>query len=88
MRVEFRTSFRRDLRRIRDKALLQRVQETLEAVEAAESLSDIVHLTKLRAEGHYYRIRLGDYRLGLIVEGDLVSFVRCLHRNDIYRYFP
>ena len=88
MRVEFRTSFTRDLRRIRDRALLQRVQETLEAVEAAESLSDIVHLTKLRAEGHYYRIRLGDYRIGLIVEGDLVSFVRCLHRHDIYRYCP
>ena len=88
MRVEFRTSFTRDLRRIRDRALLQRVHETIEEVEAAESLPDIVHLKKLRAESHYYRTRLGDYRIGLIVEGDLVSFVRCLHRNDIYRYFP
>ena len=75
MRVEFRTSFTRDLRRIQDRALLQRVQETIEEVEAAESLPDIVHLKKLRAESHYYRIRLGDYRIGLIVEGDLVSFV-------------
>ena len=88
MRVEFRASFTRDLRRIRDRALRQRIQETIEEVEAAESLLDIVHLTKLRAEGHYYRIRLGDYRIGLIIEGDFVSFVRCLHRNDIYRYFP
>jgi mRNA interferase RelE/StbE len=88
VRVEFRTSFTRDLRWIRDRALLQRVQETIEEVEAAESLPDIVHLTKLRAEGYYYRIRLGDYRIRLIVEGDLDSFVRCLHRSDIYRYFP
>ena len=88
MRAEFRTSFTRDLRRIRERALLRRVQETIEEVEAAESLLDIVHLKKLRAEGHYYRIRLGDYRIGLIIEGDLVSFIRCLHRNDIYRYFP
>ena len=88
MRAEFRASFTRDLRRIRDRALLQRVRETIEEVEAAESLQDIVHLKKLRAEGHYYRIRLGDYRIGLIIEGNLVSFIRCLHRNDIYRYFP
>ena len=88
MRAEFRTSFARALRRLRDRALLRRVQETIEEVEAAASLLDITNLKKLRAEGRYYRIRLGDYRIGLIVEGDLVSFVRCLHRNDIYRYFP
>lgn len=38
--------------------------------------------------GAYYRIRVGDYRLGLEVEGDVVVFVRCLHRRDMYRYFP
>ncbi|NPA92437.1 MAG: type II toxin-antitoxin system RelE/ParE family toxin, partial [Chloroflexi bacterium] len=36
----------------------------------------------------FYRIRLGDYRLGLEIEGDTVVFVRFLHRRDIYRYFP
>jgi mRNA interferase RelE/StbE len=31
---------------------------------------------------------VGDYRIGISVEGDEVEFVRCLHRRDIYRYFP
>jgi hypothetical protein len=26
--------------------------------------------------------------MGLIIEGDIVVFVRFLHRSDIYRYFP
>ena len=73
VRVEFRTSFTRDLRPMRDRALLQRIQETIEEVEAAESLQDIVHLTKLRAEAHYYRIRLGNYRIGLIVRSCNIS---------------
>jgi mRNA interferase RelE/StbE len=36
----------------------------------------------------YYRIRLGDYRVGLKIENNTVCFVRFLHRKDIYRYFP
>jgi mRNA-degrading endonuclease RelE of RelBE toxin-antitoxin system len=31
---------------------------------------------------------LGDYRLGLVIEDDIVTLVRILHRKDIYRYFP
>jgi mRNA interferase RelE/StbE len=85
---EFRTSFTRDLRRVRDRSLFKRVQETIEEVEAAGSILEIRNLKKLRTEGRYYRIRLGDYRIGLIVEGDSVVFVRLLHRNEIYRYFP
>ena len=88
MTPEFRTSFTRDLRRVRDRSLFKRVQETIEGVEAAGSILEIRNLKKLRTEGRYYRIRLGDYRIGLIVEGDTVVFVRLLHRSEIYRYFP
>jgi mRNA interferase RelE/StbE len=38
--------------------------------------------------GNFYRIRVGDYRLGAVVEGDQVEFVRCLSRRDLYRFFP
>lgn len=38
--------------------------------------------------GDYYRLRVGDYRIGLEIEGEIIVFVRCLHRRDIYRYFP
>jgi mRNA interferase RelE/StbE len=85
---EFLTSFTRDLQRIRDKSLLRRVRATIDDVEAASSVRDIKNLKKLRVEGRYYRIRLGDYRIGVIIEGHTVIFVRLLHRGDIYRYFP
>jgi mRNA interferase RelE/StbE len=38
--------------------------------------------------GAYYRMRLGDHRVGLSVQDDVVTFVRVLPRKDIYRYFP
>jgi mRNA-degrading endonuclease RelE of RelBE toxin-antitoxin system len=35
-----------------------------------------------------YRIRIGDYRLGIIFDGETLIFERVLHRKGIYRYFP
>jgi mRNA-degrading endonuclease RelE of RelBE toxin-antitoxin system len=36
----------------------------------------------------FFRIRIGEYRLGMLVEGEAVEIVRFLHRREIYRYFP
>jgi mRNA interferase RelE/StbE len=49
---------------------------------------DIANLKQLKAEGRYYRIRTGDCRIGITIEDDLVTFVRVLHRKEIYRFFP
>lgn len=89
MNIEFKKSFARDLKKkAKDANLRLRVQEIIQQVDDAERSEDIRNLKKLRAEGNYYRIRLGDYRIGLTIEGDTVCFVRILHRSEIYRYFP
>lgn len=88
MRVEFRRSFLRDLKKIKDKNLKQRVRDVIHLVEEADSLGALQNLRKLRGSNHYYRIRIGDYRVGLLLEDDTAIFIRFLHRRDIYRYFP
>ena len=87
MKVIFRRSFVKDLRGV-NRTLGRRVEQVIHEVEQASSLQDIRNLTRLSGKGLYYRIRIGDYRLGLKVEGDVVAFVRFLHRKDMYRYFP
>lgn len=90
MKVRFRTSFERDLKRLRkDRQILDRIRGAIEAVEEAGDLRDvpgIKSLTNLAAD--CYRLRVGDYRIGLVTEGEAVVFVRCLHRRSIYRHFP
>jgi mRNA interferase RelE/StbE len=88
MNVEFRKSFEKDLRKIRDESLLQRIQAAIEEVENAENMGEINNLKKLKADGDYYRIRVGDYRIGLTIVDDVIIFIRALQRKDIYRYFP
>jgi mRNA interferase RelE/StbE len=89
MKTEFRKSFIKDIKRLgKDKKLLGRIRDIILEVEAAGSITTIANLKKLKAEGTYYRIRSGNYRLGLIIEHETVVFVRVLHRSEIYRYFP
>ena len=89
MKLEFRKSFARDLKkRAQDKKLLSRVREIIKEIEEANNIHEIKNLKKLQAEGHYYRIRIGDYRIGSLIEDDTVIFVRLLLRGEIYRYFP
>ncbi len=88
MKVEFRESFAKDLKGIKDKGLLKRAKEIIEAVEKVDSLADIPNLKKLKGGGNYFRLRVGDYRVGIALENDKVIFVRLLNRKDIYKYFP
>lgn len=88
MKVEFRSSFARDLQKIKAKKLRLQVKEIIEHVERAESTQQIENFKKIRGTTNFFRIKMGDYRIGLILETDTIIFVRFLHRKDIYRYFP
>ena len=88
MKVEFKKSFTKDLKKVRDKNLLQQVKEAIEEIEQAPSLQVVRNLRQLKGGSNYFRIRVADYRIGLKLEGDTVIFVRYLHRKEIYRYFP
>jgi mRNA interferase RelE/StbE len=86
--VTFRKSFEKDLSKLRDTNLLQKIQAVIEEAETAVNLVDINNLKKLKADGNYYRIRVGSYRIGLVLDKAEIVFVRVLHRKEMYRYFP
>ena len=73
MRVSFEASFARDLRGIKDRALLERVEGVIQEIKTASALSDVKHFTKMRGYTTFYRLRLGDYRIGIeVVEGEVI----------------
>ncbi len=88
MDVLFEASFARDLKRVKDKRLLPRVQKVIEAIKTTHELNEIHNLKKMQGFDAYYRIRLGDYRIGIEIVSEQVVFVRILHRKDIYKKFP
>ena len=88
MKVEFKNSFARDIKNVKDKGLLKFVKDVIKSVENAGSLSEIQNLKKLKGGGNFYRLRVGDFRIGISFKNDIVIFVRFLYRKDIYKRFP
>ncbi|HEY2583000.1 MAG TPA: type II toxin-antitoxin system RelE/ParE family toxin [Mucilaginibacter sp.] len=88
MITEFTGRFSKDLDKLNQTSIKKDISDIIEQVERAAVLSEIKNIKKLKGHSHAYRIRIGDYRIGLFVENNIVEFVRVAHRKDIYKIFP
>jgi mRNA interferase RelE/StbE len=88
LKTEFRASFRRDLKRIRDARILVSVRQAILDAESAAERKEIPNIKKIKGANNAFRIRVDDYRIGLFIESGVAEFVRVLPRRDIYRKFP
>ena len=88
MKLVIRPSYIRDVRRVRDRELQQRILLKIQELQAASSISGVTNTRRLEGPGRHYRIRIGDYRLGIAVDGDMVTLMRFGHRREFYRQFP
>jgi len=88
MQVEFLSKFNRDLDRIHHQSVRKSIIKVISEVKVARTLNEVSNVKKLKGFRSAFRIRLGEYRIGIFVEGQTVEFARILHRKEIYRYFP
>lgn len=88
MKAIFLKSFYKDIDKLHAQAIKEEVAEVIVKVKSASKLSDIKGLKKLKGYKIAYRIKIGDYRIGLLIEKNEIEFARILHRKDIYKVFP
>ena len=88
MKIKFESKFSKDLRKIKDQKLLSQIKIVINECKLAQTLDDIKNLKKLKGYQIFYRIKIGDYRIGIAIINDELIFTRFLHRREIYRFFP
>lgn len=89
MKTLYQPSFIKDLKALKSTSIFQQINKLVfKDIPNYQTLDDISNLKKLKSEDNAYRIRISDYRIGLIFDIDTVIFERVLHRKEIYRYFP
>ena len=81
-------SFDKDFKKAGNQKLNPKLLTIIKNIQKATKLSDIRNIKKLKATSNFYRIRLGDYRIGAVINKNEVELIRFLHRKDIYKYFP
>lgn len=88
MEILFEKSFEKDLKKINAKKTKEQLRKIIDEVREASCQNEIRNIKKIQGHSTFYRIRLGDYRIGIEIIENEVIFTRILHRKDIYRYFP
>jgi mRNA interferase RelE/StbE len=89
MIVRFDKSFVKALDKVKDKTVLKRIESTIYKAELAESIDQLSNIKKLIGFNVYYRIKIGDYRIGFeLINPNEIRLITILHRKDIYKKFP
>jgi mRNA interferase RelE/StbE len=86
MIVRIDKGFQKDVSRISDSKLKNTISEIIENIRQAENLLSIPGIKKLTGYKEFYRIKTGNYRIGLEYTKDHeIILIRFLDRKEIYR---
>lgn len=89
MKTEYLPSFIKDLKKIKKTAIYAEIRKlAFQTLPDCHNISEIKNLKKIKGHKNAYRIRIGDYRLGIFIDNEIITLSRVLHRKDVYRYFP
>jgi mRNA interferase RelE/StbE len=89
MKIQFDESFLKSLKKLNNKKVKEKLNELIINFENLENLSEMPNIKKMQGYETYYRVRVGDYRIGFELLSDKsILLILVAHRRDIYRYFP
>ena len=88
MKIEYRKKFLKELSKIHAGERLRIESFVFKELPKANSIFELGNVEQMKGYPSYYKIRFGQYRIGLKLKDGIVILERVLHRKDIYRYFP
>ena len=88
MQIELTRKFQKQVSNCADQRIRLKILAIIKSVTASESMTGFPYLKKLTGYKNSYRIRLGSYRIGIVINDKTVVFAAFDNRSDIYKYFP
>jgi mRNA interferase RelE/StbE len=89
VKVEFDKSFEKWLSKVTDKGLLGKIEKVIIQLESVQSLDKVSNVKKLTGYKNYFRIQIGNHRLGFeLMQKSTIRLIIIADRKDIYKRFP
>jgi len=88
LKTQYRKRFLKELALIPSNIRINIERYVFIEIPSLDSITKSKKIVRMKGYRNFYKIRFGDYRIGMKVEDDTVIFERALHRREIYRYFP
>ena len=87
MKVDVSNKFLKDFKKA-PKDIQELVYDAYELLDDTDKLEDLTAMKALKGRKGCYRMRLGQWRVGFELDGDIIKLKRLLPRDKIYAVFP
>jgi len=89
MKIDYEKRFLKELFKLKDKKVKEEVEKfVFNELPLFNSLSDAQKIEKMSGYKEYYKVRFGNYRVGIKKENELIVIKTIKHRREIYKFFP
>ncbi len=88
MQVEFIKKFLKELSKLPNPYQSNIEGFVFDILPNYNSLSEIGKIEKMTGYKDYFKIRFGDYRVGIKKENNIIIVETVKHRREIYKFFP
>ncbi len=85
MQIELTRKFQKQVENCDDRRIKLKIFAIIQAVIETESMNDFPNLKKLTGYKNSYRIRLGNFRIGIQADNKSVIFAAFDHRSEYPR---
>lgn len=84
----FKKTFLKDLAEVPGAYRSKIERLVFEDIPSLQHITDKIDIKKIQGYESYYRIRIGNYRIGCEIQAGNIIFYRVKNRKDIYKVFP
>ncbi len=89
MEIRFTKTFLKDLAKVQPPKRRKQIEEfVFESLPNFNTLEELGKAEKMTGYDNYYKIRFGEYRIGILKTTDHIELLRVLNRKEIYLVFP
>lgn len=88
MKVEYSKKFLKQLAVVPSDIRSKIEGFVFEELVSTPSIYEIGKVEKMKGYDGFYKVRFGHYRLGLVIENEIITVKTVMHRREIYKFFP
>ena len=88
MKIEYRKKFLKELSKLPNEYAETIETFVFEELPACKSLEEAGKIEKMKGYKQYFKVRFGNYRVGIRREEDGIIIETVRHRKEIYKFFP
>jgi mRNA interferase RelE/StbE len=88
MEVRYSKKFLKQLASVPSETRVKIEEFVFDELISTSSISSLGKVEKMQGYQGFYKVRFGNYRVGLAIENEVVIVKTVMHRRDIYKFFP